>query len=426
MRRFLVLAVEYSGSQVAARTLSAVSSLVLVRLLPVEDYGLFTIALAVFGFLCSISDLGVTDTLGFFFRRAQKPATNRAWDTYELAIWRVRTRGFLLALFVAMFYYVYLTHRSSVSIQAGLPIALVVATAAFVAARASVHSLVLRLHSRFRLAYASEIVGELSKLAVILVAWITNTGNALVATLSLLTGVGAAAICAAFLRQRFGMFNHTAINSPASWLLKKRIRIVLSQIVPTLPGSLHFSTQGMLVTGLATYYGSLEVAAQVGAIGRVGVLIGLVAGFTSTVLLPRLANQSEKTEFWRVYKLCLALNAVCGIAILCAISVLPGILPILLGKAYSGLHFELLIAAGTAVVASVGAFAFGVNRIRGWNRWQPYGAAILVAAQVIFFFVLDLSSARGMLCFSFFTFVVGCIYQLMINFSGLLTDRATM
>lgn len=61
-----MLASEYTAAHMAARLLAAISGLMLVRLLPVSEYGFYTLVLAAFTFICTFSDLGATETLSFF------------------------------------------------------------------------------------------------------------------------------------------------------------------------------------------------------------------------------------------------------------------------------------------------------------------------------------------------------------------------
>jgi hypothetical protein len=189
--------------------------------------------------------------------------------------------------------------------------------------------------------------------------------------------------------------------------------------MPILPGLIHFALQGPLVAWLAAYYGSVVNLAEVGALSRLGVLIGVIAGFTSTVFVPRLVAISDEAIFLRYYLLWWLVIIALGSVIMLAVTIFPEALLFLLGDAYSGLHTELIVMAATAVVWTWNGYVFGVNRARGWVKNQAYIVLVLIVGQLTMFVYLDFSTTLGVLLFGLGTGFIWLFYQLLLNVVGI-------
>lgn len=396
----------------AARLLAAISGLMLVRLLPINEYGFYTLLLAAFTFICTFSDLGATETLSFFRWRARKK--NMPWMHYFHAVLRFRRTVFAFG-FISSAVYVSLmgSHISegALAIMAGL---VLIGLSAWVSIHSGIISYVLKLEQRFRQAYAVELSNELAKLLTVGLIWGLGFATALASMASISIGALVAVALAINLLGKAGVMP----AQPSPQQIRRRNRSLLGQVVPTLPGAIHFAVQGLFATWLAAYYGSVVNVAEVGALGRLGVLISVIAGFTGTVFVPRLIAITDESLFLHRYLLWWVVITAFGGSILLTVWVFPGVLLALLGDTYSGLHEELVVVSATAIVATWGSFAYAINRARGWVRLQPYSVPFIVAGQSVLFVLLDFSSTLGVLVFALGSFLIGFMYQLMINVFG--------
>lgn len=410
------LASEYTVAQMAARSLAAISGLILVRLLPLSEYGFYTLLLSVFTFICTFSDLGATESLSFFRRRAS--IKNKPWSHYFHAVMRFRSSVFLIGFIVGAVYILYTAQpigQGSLSIFAGV---LLMGLAAWFSIQFNIISYILKLEQKFRKAYLLDIGNESVKLVVIFLIWILGGATALAGILSIAAG----ALGTALLAGKISQITISESLPPSPSRIRRSTLVLLKQVLPTFPGSLHFALQGVLVAWLAVYYGPIGNLAEVGALGRIGVIISIIAGFTSTVFIPRLIAITDEFIFLKRYLMWGAVIGFAGTAIIFAVWIFPSGLLFLLGQSYSGLHTELLVTAATAVIGTWGAFAFNINRARGWVKYQFYSVPFIVAGQFFLFFLLDFSETIGVLLFSLGTFLIGFIYQLLLNFFGFLEN----
>jgi len=416
----LRLASEYTAAHMTARLLAAISGLMLVRLLPVSEYGFYTLVLAAFTFICTFSDLGATETLSFFRWRGGKK--NRPWIPYFHAVLRFRRTVFVFGFISSAAYIFYTGRHIGADTQTILGGIALMGLAAWFAIQSGIISYVLKLEQRFRQAYAVELSNEGIKLLAVGLIWILGFTTALAGMTSVALGALIAAILATrLLEQRF-----VKSGIPTQRQDRHNSRMLRGQIMPILPGTIYFTLQGPLIVWLAAYYGSVVNVAEVGALGRIGALIGVIAGFTGTVFVPRLlAIRDEALFLMRYLHWWLVMLTLGGIMML-AVLIFPDVLLYLLGSSYSGLHTELVISAATAVIATWGAFSWHINRARGWVKYQPYRVPVIVAGQIPMFFALDLSTTPGVLLFSLGSMILDVLFQTLISVVGFFTRHTQM
>jgi O-antigen/teichoic acid export membrane protein len=398
-------------AQVATRLLAAVSGLLLVRILPVTEYGMYTIFLAAFTFVCTLSDLGVTETLSYFRRRT---GGKKSWRHYLHAVLRFRRTLFLIGATCASAYIFYTgQHLGQDARSLGAAIFLV-GVGAWYAIHSSILSYVLKLEQQFRKVYVVEVGNECVKLISVGLIWVTGFTTALGG----LFGVSLGACFAAFLASRFYSPGLPKDKEKNIRNARRGRRLLLGQISPILPGTIYFTLQGPLVAWIAAEYGSIVTVAEVGALARINALIGVVAGFTVTIILPRLLAVRDERVFLARYFQWWGAMVILGGTIMLMVWIFPGPFLYFLGDAYSELHTEIAISAAAAVVATWGTFAWGINRLRGWIEYQPLRVPVIVSGQIPLFLLLDFSAAEGVLIFILVSVCLDVVFQTLINISG--------
>lgn len=406
------LASEFTAAHFAGRVLAALGGLLLVRILPVSEYGFYTLVLAAFTFICTFSDLGATETLSFFRWRARKK--NRTWLHYFHAVVRFRRNIFLLSFPAASIYVIATGVRVNMDWAILFSGILLMGVGAWFAIQSGINSYVLKLEQQFRSAYAVELSNEGTKFIGALAICGLRLTTAVAGISSVALGSSVAAFLSSKLLNQAGC-RHVVVTRRRA---RKYASILRKQILPILPGTIHFALQGPLVAGLAVYYGSISNVAEVGALGRLGQLIGVIAGFTSTVYIPRLLVITDDKLFLRRYFHWWFVIIASGLSILLAVTIFPKILLWVLGEAYSGLHSELLIASSTAVTGVWAAYAWGINRARGWVKYQSWSVPVIICGQLLMVLLLDFSSTAGVLIFGLFSSLFGLCFQLIINAYG--------
>jgi O-antigen/teichoic acid export membrane protein len=393
-------------AQVLTQLLGLAAGLLLVRTMPLRQFALYTLALSVVTFFTFISDLGSTTSLLYFFHRTVGDESE--FPLYFAAVRSLRRLAFLAGAAVVA---VALPRAAAAKGFGGAEIALATAgvlLCVWFQIGASTSVLALRLADRYGESYRAEIAGGgvrlIAAAAMIaasrLYAWLAVVGNA--------AAVGMVSLLA----------RPAAARPPADSNLAPYRRRVLRYLLPTLPSALYFSIQGPLVVWLSATFGTARNIAEVGALSRLGMVIGLFSSLSGIVLLPRLARIADEGLYRMRFIQFGVLLAAVALSLYGAVLAFPHALLALLGEHYAGLDSELLLVVCGAGLTLVGGYLVGVNLARSWTRWQGLAVGVLAVAQAILVKTLPLGTTRGVLIFNVLSAAIGLTLQGIISLLG--------
>ncbi|HEX3557491.1 MAG TPA: hypothetical protein VIA62_30045 [Thermoanaerobaculia bacterium] len=408
LRRWTKILSAYFTTQTLTQLLGIASGLLFVNFMPVREFALYTLAFSVITFFNFVSDLGSTTSLVYFFRRAQ--GAREEVGRYVAAVTSLRRLAFLLGAGAVLLVFPRIAAAKGFGLRESLLATAGILLCVWFQVSSSVRVLALRLADRYGLSYRAELTGGGVRLllALILVAcgWLWAWLGVLVSSF------GAAATAMIARPARLG----PEIRMQAD-LRPYRAR-VLRYLLPSLPSALYFSLQGPLTVWLAATFGSTQNMAEVGALGRLGLVVGIFSSLTGVVFLPRLARihdeQVYRTRYLQFGALLLAVAAV----LVLTTATVPGLLLGLLGRQYAGLRHELLLVVGGAGFTLLGGYAVAVNLARSWNRWEGLAVVALIAVQAVLVASLPLSTTSGVLTFNVLTAATGLLLQLVIALGG--------
>jgi O-antigen/teichoic acid export membrane protein len=411
LRRWSGILSAYFTAQGITQAATLGAGLVLVRWLPVREFALYTLATSFLTTLAFLTDLGSTSSLLYFFRHSRQSGAEQDFPGYVGAVLELRRAAFGLAACLCLGLFVTAARREGFSwTEAALP-AFAVLFCVLFQIDAALRVMTLRLFDRFGASYRAELLGAVLRLAGVVALIAMGLG---LAWLALAVGAAAASLTAA------SAGGATLTTAPAT---PERRRAVLRYLLPTLPSALYFALQGPLVVWLAASFGGTRQIAEVGALGRLGLVVSLFTGLVGIVFLPRLARISDDALYRRRYvQFGLALLAFSALLVLAAAAV-PDALLAVIGAHYRGLRTELLVVMTTAGLGLVSSFAVGVNLARSWTRYQALAALLMAGSQLAFVLILNLESTWGVLVFGMLSAIVGLLLQLAIGLGGFVSPR---
>lgn len=402
----------YFTTQTLTQFASIAAGLLFVNFMAVPEFALYTLALSIVSFFAFASDLGSTASLLYFFRSLPSGHSGE-FARYKTAVLSLRRQAFALGalVLVVFFPYVALQHgyRMGGAILANAGILLCV----WFQILASLRLLSLRLYEHYGRSYRAELQGNALRLtlAVLLVAtgWVP-------AWAALIANAAAAGLTArrAILREP----RHCRTFSLGPYR-----REVVRYLLPTLPGALYFSIQGPLTVWLSATFGSVRQIAEVGALGRLGLIVGLLSGLTGTIFLPRLARITDERVYRRRYMQYGAALAIFAGLLVAAAAAAPTPFLFLLGGQYAHLHREVLLVVAAAALTLLDGYALSVNCARAWTRWQTVAVGGLFIAQTTLALTLPLSTAAGVLTFNLLSAGIALGTQVTIAWAGFFNPR---
>ncbi len=377
----------YFTAQTLTQLAGIAAGLLFVNFMPVREFALYTLAFSVVTFFNFVSDLGSTTSLVYFFHQTGKEGSD--FRPHLAAVLSLRRAAFLLGAVAVVATFPRMAEAKGFGLAESLLVTAGILLCVWFQIGSSLRLLVLRLADRYGPSYRAEMAGGLTRLvlAAVLVA-----AAQLVAWLGVLTSAAASAVVVSLARPDLA-------GAPRVDLRPYR-RKVLRYLLPTLPGALYFSVQGPLTVWLAATFGGTRNIAEVGALGRLGLLVGIFSSLTGVVFLPRLARITDDRLYRRRFLQFGAVLAAVALAMLAAAAVAPGLLLLLLGKHYAGLHRELLLVVGGAAFSLLDGYAVNVNLSRSWTRWQGVAVGVLIAVQAGLVAILPLSTTAGVLTFN--------------------------
>jgi O-antigen/teichoic acid export membrane protein len=404
--RWIRILAAYFSTQMLTQLLGILAGLLFVNLMPVREYALYTLAFSVVGFFNLVTDLGSTTSLVYFFRRCGQEGT--APGPYVQAVLSLRHTAFLLGAAAALLAFPRMAAGKGYGLGEALLAAAGIVLCVWFQISQSLRVLVLRLTDRYGLSYRAELAGGSTRLVL---AAALAAAALLKSWLGILATAAGSAVAAFLARPAVD-------RAPGPVDLRPYRRKIFRYLLPTLPSALYFSVQGPLTVWLAATFGSTRNIAEVGALGRLGLLVGVFSSLTGVVFLPRLAQIADDRRYLRRSLQFGALLVAVALTMLAAAAVAPGWFLLLLGKHYAGLQRELLIVVGGAGLTLLDGYAVSINLARSWTRWQGLAITTQVAAQAGLVALLPLATTAGVLTFNLLTAGVTLTLQTVILVLG--------
>jgi O-antigen/teichoic acid export membrane protein len=400
---------EYTLAQALIQLLSVAAGLLIINFLPVREFALYALALSVVTFLAVFSDLGLSGALLYFRREARKQG--RPFEPYVAASLRMRRALMLAGAGVAVgFMLVVGSQQGFGAAQLAGVIVLMIATV-WVQISVSIGLVALRLEGLYRQSYVAECAGNAVRLLGI---GVMIGLSALQGWVAMLSGLAGTAVTHLVVKR--GNPEKGAARSEQGAALP--YRELLRYVLPASPSAAYFAVQGPLVIWLSAFFSGTETIAEVGALGRLGALMGLVTGFMGTVLFPRLAAVTDDRLYLRRYLQVWAILIALGSGVIAVALAVPDWFLLLLGSSYAGLEREFAIVAVSSVLATWGGYVSNVSSARGWVRPQPLLVAVYAGVQVALIVSQDLSTTAGVLWFGLLSGVAGLVIYLPVNIIG--------
>jgi len=399
----------YFTAQTLTQLLGIGAGLLFVNFLPTREFALYTLASSVITFFLFVSDLGSTSSLVYFFHHAKGALAEVR--RYVDAVLSLRRTAFLVGVVAVLLIFPRICGAKGFGLGESLPAAAGILICVWFQLSASIRVLSLRLADRYGRSYRAELVGGGIRLALAAALIAAGLLQAWLAVMAAAAGAAAVSLTA---RSRLD----EGTSQRAGVDLGPYRRKVLRYLLPSLPSALYFSIQGPLTIWLATSFGSTRNIAEVGALGRLGLVVGIFSSLTGVVFLPRLARIQDGALYRARFLQFGGLLAAVAAALLAAAAAMPDAFLWLLGRQYAGLRHELLLVVAGAGLTLLGGYFVSVNLARSWNRWEGLAVVLLIAVQAVLVAVLPLSTTSGVLLFNVLTAATGLLLQVAISVAG--------
>lgn len=184
-------------------------------------------------------------------------------------------------------------------------------------------------------------------------------------------------------------------------------REILRLSIKSLPNTLFFCFQGQITLFILTLVGNPTGIADLTALGRVAALFGVFSVVMANVLAPRFTCCQDAQRLPRLYMILVGGSVLVVLPVLGFAWLLPGPFLWVLGAKYAALGSECIWVVAATCLYQIGTVMWNLNFSKAWIRVQPYAfIPVILATQIICALCLDLRQFHGVLILNLAT--AGC------------------
>ena len=404
LKRLAEIFLPFASLEALTQVVTAAAGLMVVRLLPVNEFAVYAIAVAAQGSLAVLSDIGVSSLLLARAGRFSGDPARLARLLNAARTLRLRLFIVVMALAAPILWWSLAATRPTIGSWA-VTLGFVLAIVALQVSATVDGTMTLAL-LRPALYQSGQLCGSLVRLVGVLVllsrarlSWVGLAIN--------LVGTGAQTL---YLRSAVAALLPRDEGTDADDDLAFR-RGVRGQLI----NAAYYAFSSQVTLWLVGLLSNSQTVAEVGALGRISSILVLAQGGVIALVAPRIARYREPKILLRRY-LQIVSSAMVGCGVVFAGSCLyPGVFLALIGSKYAGLGSLLPLAMGGTLIYALSVTIYSLNAARGWIEEAWISIPLTLILQAMALFCLDVSRLRDALLFGFCSSIPPFLVQALVG-----------
>lgn len=379
-----------SFAQILVQIIGFVCGILIIRMLTTQEYALYTLANTMLGTITVLSDGGITAGV-----MAQG---GKVWqDKHKLGIVLVtgltlRRKFGIWTLLITSPILVYLLLQHGASWLTIIFITLSLVPAFFAASSDSLLEVAPKLHQDINPLQINSLAANLGRLlltglTIFVFPW------AFIAII----GGGIPRILANFQLKKISV-------SYVDWDQKSDSNIqedILAIVRKTLPSSIYFCISSQITIWLISIFGSTEAVAQIGALGRLSMILSLFSLIIQILIIPRYARlPSNKEVIIKWFIMLQIILLIFSVVIVACANLFSTSILWIIGNSYAGLENVFVLSISSAVISSMAGVIYNVLISRNWILHPALSISLGILSQILTISLIDLSTVRGVYNFS--------------------------
>ncbi|RKS13294.1 lipopolysaccharide biosynthesis protein [Flavobacterium sp. 120] len=375
------------SAQIILQAVGFVSGILVIRLLSTQEYALYTLANTMLGTMTILSDAGISTGVmaqgGKIWQNQEKLGSVVATGM------DLRKKFAIVSLIVSLPILFYLLLHNDASLLMSIMISLSLIPAFYAALSDSLLEIVPKLHQCIVPLQKNQIVVSIGRLVLSAVSLFVFPWTFM-------------AILASGLPRIYGNIKLKKISEGFIDTAQKPDPIVRDNILKvvkkSLPTLIFYSFSGQITIWIVSVFGNVTSIAQLGALGRIAILLNLFSVLIGTLVVPRFSRlENNISKLLLRYTQVLLICTVLMIVFAGGIYVFADRILWILGKNYSSLNFELFLIMISACLNVISGVAFGLYSSKGWILPPLYTILKTILVILVASFVFDLSTLGGAL-----------------------------
>ncbi len=390
------------GMQLIIQLVGLLSGITVIRLLSTSQYAWYTIANTMLGTLTILSDGGIST--GVFAQ------SGKVWqDREKLGVvlstgMALRFKFSIVSLIISIPILLYLLIHQNASYLTALLITVSIIPPFYAALSDNLLEIPFKLHQNVIALQKNQVLTAFGRLLLI-----GSTLFVLPLSFIALLGNGIPRIWANFQLRK--LIKQYVVETKKT---DKQIqRSILSLVSRLLPGAIYYSLSGQISIWLLSVFGKANSVAQIGAFGRISMLLSLFTIIVNTLIVPRFTrtNNSSTLLLRRFFQIQGGL-IVTFFAIIFFSFIFSNQLLFVIGKNYSNLNHELLLNIVGTSIGILAGVTFSLYTAKGWAIFPYVYIPINIASIILGAYMFNFHTIQGVLYLSIFTAFV----QYIMNF----------
>lgn len=387
--------------QVVVQVLGFLGGILLVRCLPKEQYGFFTIGNSMLAMMSMLADNGIGSALSAIGGRVHDDRM-RFGSLVKTAL-RLRRVFAVVSMVVVFPILLWMLLRNGAGRGDVLGVSTGVLLALVFQLGVGVYAVVPRLKFQTGRVQTLDLASTLLRVGLLFAAW------AVFLDASVAIYISALALGLQYVLLRRWIPDSIDLSAPPRPEYHAGIAAIVKR---QAPNTIYYCIHTQIGVWLIGTFGSAAGVAEVGALGRLAMIFAIMSSVMSGLILPRFARCHSpgllKRRYWQI----LFGYASFGAVLVAVAAVFPSELLWILGKNYAGLKAEVLLMVVGAVVGAIDVTMYSLNISRGWivSAWLGIPTGLL--SQIIGIVVFDVSTVRGVLLMG----IVSAIPHIVINY----------
>lgn len=387
--------------------LSGIAGLLIVNVLPKDQYAAYTFLIACITLMMGITDLGVAHCcLPVVGQRSRDvPWVVAACHHVFHKRWMLLAAGLLII--VPYWYFTSREHRWSgqgywLASALGLGMVLVQLREHYAN---TVLVILGQISTLNRIAFASH-AARIALVGAVLLMPMTAYSTA-----GLITATAGASLLALMLYGRTfraqGIGPHRLGATDAKRVDAEIVRIAKPLVLPAI----FYQLQGVVTVFIVSLFGTANMVAEVGAFGRLAMALVVVDRVANVLLFPAIARAQAGRRFVRVLAQVHGLYLLAMVCTFLTSLLFPQYWILLLGEQYRSMTPLVWMMFLSSLLGNASGFAFRTLTVRGATARQSFSIVATLATQVLYLWLVGISDLKSVLGFGVATSVASFVFQ---------------
>jgi len=383
-------------AQVSIQLISFICGILVIRMLPTQEYALYTLANAMLGTMIMLADSGVS--MGVMAQGAKVWQNDEKIGAVLVTGLDLRKKFTIGSLVIATPALLYLPrHHGASWLMSGLIIVSLI-PAFFTGLSGTLLEIVFKLRQNIVPLQKIQVMNNAGRLGLLsamlfIFPW----------TFVVLLAAGLPQIWAN-IRLKALSAGYADWNQKPDAAVRKEILYIVKRVIP---GAIYYCLSGQITIWLISIFGTSKALAQMGALGRLAMVLSLFGVLFSTLVSPRFARlTANKNLLLKRF-----FHIMTGITVLTLFIVgftwlFPTQVLWILGKSYSNLKTELVLNIAASCLNLIWGSAYVLGTSRGWTINPIVSIPVSILAIVCGALLINVSTLKGVLVLNLFVALI--------------------